>query len=138
MRGSLRDYTGIRFNHLVGLRMIGADKNGTKWWWRCDCGTEIARYANNVYRGSPKSCGCDKKRNPNGHPAAVVGRRRKVPELTGISWLGTAAPAVLPGRPGRVVFEGRTDGLSIKAEITRDLDEIAEALQEYVEPQLGE
>lgn len=71
MRGPQRvDLTGQKFGMLTALKYVGpsAQRNGGKWLWRCDCGTETKARAKDVKFGSTRSCGCllHAKRTPKG------------------------------------------------------------------------
>lgn len=61
----VRDITGERFGHLVGIKKI-ENANRTKWLFRCDCGNEVEAYLSNVVSGKTQSCGknCDLKSHP--------------------------------------------------------------------------
>ena len=56
---------GQRFGHLIVVRRegtveYGADKQGSGWVCRCDCGREIVAVGWRLKQGKPKSCGqCD-------------------------------------------------------------------------------
>lgn len=65
------DHTGERFGNLVALKHeIRLTKHGKAafWYCRCDCGTEKWVSANNLTRGSAKSCGCKMNDNPQNKP----------------------------------------------------------------------
>lgn len=74
------DYTGVRFNRLVGVRFVKTDKNSKRVWeWRCDCGKTVVCAATLVTRFHNKSCGCfsrDRARmmGLTGLPAAASSR----------------------------------------------------------------
>lgn len=57
-----RDYTGVKFNRLTGIRFIGWKQNklnrASIWEWKCDCGKLTQSVATYVVRGKTKSCGC--------------------------------------------------------------------------------
>jgi hypothetical protein len=54
-----KDYTGQRFNRLIGLRNTG-NKCCREfiWEWQCDCGNIHRALGRRVADGSTKSCGC--------------------------------------------------------------------------------
>jgi hypothetical protein len=66
---SVNDLTGVKFNRLTAIRLIGLYRGDAVWLFRCDCGTEKQLTGFNVVRGSTKSCGCFKKE--------LLARRRK-------------------------------------------------------------
>jgi hypothetical protein len=56
------DLTGQRFNRLIALRCIGADRNRVSLWlFKCDCGAELIARGAAVKRGHTRSCGCLRK-----------------------------------------------------------------------------
>ncbi|MEE9365296.1 MAG: hypothetical protein V3W44_01285 [Dehalococcoidales bacterium] len=53
------DYKGRRFNRLVARSHDPLNrKNGTYWWFMCDCGAYKSMRVSNVVTGKTKSCGC--------------------------------------------------------------------------------
>ena len=53
------DYKGRRFNRLVARSHDPLNrKNGTYWWFMCDCGAYKSMRVSNVVNGKTKSCGC--------------------------------------------------------------------------------
>lgn len=57
----LKDYRGIRFNRLVGVKMIAIDaskENNHLWLFDCDCGAQKEARIKNVRSGKTTSCGC--------------------------------------------------------------------------------
>ena len=51
--------TGRRFGSLVAIRPLEERKNGIILWeCRCDCGSLVTVYRNNLTSGNTKSCGC--------------------------------------------------------------------------------
>jgi hypothetical protein len=53
------DYKGRRFNRLVARSHDPLNrKNGTYWWFMCDCGNYKSMRVSNVVTGKTKSCGC--------------------------------------------------------------------------------
>lgn len=54
-----KDLTGQRFGKLVAIRPTKARSNGhIKWECRCDCGKTACISAQDLVRGSTRSCGC--------------------------------------------------------------------------------
>ena len=66
LRGHPSDFTGMRFNFLVGVRpSCRRGKSGNLyWWWMCDCGNMKEIMPGNVMRkkNPTKSCGCYRRR----------------------------------------------------------------------------
>jgi len=65
----LIDYTGVRYNKLVGIRfnkLVQKPQDPTRcdaeWLWQCDCGQQIVALARYVKRNFKKSCGCHVRR----------------------------------------------------------------------------
>lgn len=54
----IKDLTGQRFGSLTAKKYVGAKDGDAKWLCQCDCGNESIVYANNLKRGTTKSCGC--------------------------------------------------------------------------------
>jgi len=53
------NYKGRRFNRLVARSHDPLNrKNGTYWWFMCDCGNYKSMRVSNVVTGKTKSCGC--------------------------------------------------------------------------------
>src|SRR3954453_15047420 len=58
----IRNVTGERFNHLVGVRFHDKTPKGLhRWIYRCDCGEEVVRVKKTVSVGKIISCGCKDK-----------------------------------------------------------------------------
>lgn len=49
---------GRRFGRLVALAEAGTYRGSYNWLCRCDCGSEIVVWGNNLRRGTSQSCGC--------------------------------------------------------------------------------
>lgn len=52
----LVDISGQRFGNLTALRKAQSHSQVTRWAFQCDCGAIVERAAQNVRRGSVKSC----------------------------------------------------------------------------------
>ena len=71
------DYKDRRFNRLVARSHDPLNtKNGTYWWFMCDCGSYKSMRVSSVVTGKTKSCGCLRddylliaKRNAEAAPA---------------------------------------------------------------------
>ncbi len=61
-RGSNRlDLSGRRFGSFVATRRAPSTAAGnTRWFCRCDCGSEVVVARGNLTSGNSKSCGCQK------------------------------------------------------------------------------
>ncbi len=64
-KGGAPDFRGERFGRLL---VVGPAKpkrcgrqNAAQWLCHCDCGKEVVVLANSIKRGSPRSCGCDRR-----------------------------------------------------------------------------
>jgi hypothetical protein len=56
MKQTPTDITNQKFGRLTAIR-----KEGAKWFFRCDCGTEKLIDKTNVIKGNTASCGCLRK-----------------------------------------------------------------------------
>ena len=83
-RGSARDLTGQRFEHLVVLYPLDPSNRTTTALWRCrcDCGNEVNVTYHALTRGNNKSCGCLKKKYQ-----ALVHDRLHLIDGTCVEWL---------------------------------------------------
>ena len=55
------DLVGQRFERLVVLEIVKANKAGSHWLCQCDCGNKKVIAARNLKQGHTKSCGCLKR-----------------------------------------------------------------------------
>lgn len=53
-----KDWAGKKFNRWTGIERFGT--TGSKWLWRCDCGTERVIQVGTITHDYSKSCGCYK------------------------------------------------------------------------------
>lgn len=53
----IKDITGQRFGRLVAISFVSAQKRGTMWRFRCDCGNE-KEISQNAAGRTTFSCGC--------------------------------------------------------------------------------
>ena len=58
IRGEINDERGKVFGRLKAIKAIKKSKGGTKWLFKCDCGSDFVASINHVKRGKTKSCGC--------------------------------------------------------------------------------
>jgi len=58
---SAEDLVERRFERLVVLEIVKANKTGSHWLCQCDCGNKKVIAAKNLKQGYTKSCGCLKK-----------------------------------------------------------------------------
>lgn len=56
------DITGQTYGNLTAVRRVSGGANGSRWLFRCSCGTEKELIASEVKRGRTKSCGCSSSR----------------------------------------------------------------------------
>jgi len=55
---SVKDMTGLRFNHLTVIERAGSNQYGDALWrCRCDCGKEVVAMGYAIRNGHTKSCG---------------------------------------------------------------------------------
>jgi hypothetical protein len=52
------DLTNLRFGRWLVIEYVKADKHGSIWKCRCDCGNEKNIYLANLKNGTSQSCGC--------------------------------------------------------------------------------
>lgn len=65
--GKLKDLTGQRFGRLIVLHRGPNDKTKhTRWYCKCDCGTECLVYKDVLLDGRQVSCGCYNKEKSKG------------------------------------------------------------------------
>ena len=62
------DLTGQRFGHLTALRLSDRRTTPRLWTCRCDCGTVLDVWANNLCSGNSQSCGCMRLGKPIRRP----------------------------------------------------------------------
>lgn len=55
---SEKDISGIKFNHLTGLKRDHSRSSGIYWFFRCECGKEKSILKHSVVGSITKSCGC--------------------------------------------------------------------------------
>lgn len=55
---SEKDISGIKFNHLTGLKRDYSRSGGVYWFFRCECGKEKSILKHSVVGSITKSCGC--------------------------------------------------------------------------------
>lgn len=58
LHGLRMDLTGQRFSRLVVTAPAERDSSGTRWYVRCDCGTEKIVRTTHLRNGKTLSCGC--------------------------------------------------------------------------------
>ena len=71
---------GQRYGWLTIAGLAERRNDGRQQWMcRCDCGAEVIAPAHLLYAGKKKSCGCWRKKIPNGktHGASAMSGRRK-------------------------------------------------------------
>jgi hypothetical protein len=75
-----QDLTGLRFSHLVAVRLNGHAADGKfNWLCQCDCGNFVTVRSSALRSGNTKSCGCARG------AAHIIHGRCGSPEYT--SWL---------------------------------------------------
>lgn len=53
-----KDWTGVKFGKLIGIKFIKNENGKAHWLWKCDCGKEKELRAKDVVSGNTSSCGC--------------------------------------------------------------------------------
>ena len=79
----LIDPTGRRFGRWTVVSRAPNRNHQANWFCRCDCGTERAVSANNLFMGRSASCGCAWRDNAGMKNA----RRRAIAEKHGLFWV---------------------------------------------------
>ena len=76
-----KDLTGLRVGRLTVVKRGPNRNNRTTWICQCDCGNVVQKWAYNLARDRPKSCGCwPKARRPeNKKQYSKKGKPRWVP-----------------------------------------------------------
>ena len=70
---------GQRYGRLTAIEYVDRKNNASRWFFRCDCGTETVAYANGVRAGKTKSCGCLKR-----EVSSIIGRKNTKHGMRGI------------------------------------------------------
>jgi hypothetical protein len=59
--GKIRDITGMKFNKLTALCIVGKYSDGSSLWkCECQCGGEAITIAGRLIKGLKRDCGCDR------------------------------------------------------------------------------
>lgn len=58
--GNAIDHTGKKYHRLTAIKRGPNKGTATRWFCRCDCGTELLVHAGAMVKGHTKSCGCQR------------------------------------------------------------------------------
>lgn len=99
--------TGVRFDRLVAVERIGANKRSSVWLCRCDCGGTTCAIVTSLRLGRTRSCGCLVR----DHASRTFRRHGEINSPTYRSWRSMKARCGNPSAPDFRAYGGR--GISI-------------------------